>query len=316
MQAAVEIQTGSQSGKRIDLAPGQTVQVGRAKPAGVVIADDPLMSNVHFALSWDGTTCRLRDLNSRFGTTLNGRKVAEANLANGDVIVAGQIRFRVRIEEPAPVVAPATAPTAPATAPATPPSPAPRAEPVQVLSQSSPPQDLLQALEAQQEPLFAILDAARDPVVLARLLNSGEQYQSLYEGAEGETLAFVAPYLVYLPKRSPFLATLVREGWGKNWGVYLTCGQTFKEVRRHLRHFLLVKTDTGKELYFRFYDPRVLRTYLPTCTVQEITNFFGPIRSYLLEAEKPACLLQYYPGPSGLQISVVPLTLPEPVPAR
>src|SRR5262249_39807517 len=114
-------------------------------------------------------------------------------------------------------------------------------------------------LRHQPEPLFAILDAARDPRILALLVNSKEERPSLYEGAQGDRLAAVAAYLVQLPSASRFLDTLVQEGWGKSWGIYLTCNQPFKEVRKHFRRFLLVKTEEGKELYFRFYDPRVLR---------------------------------------------------------
>ena len=33
------------------------------------------------------------------------------------------------------------------------------------------------------------------------------------------------------------------------------------ELRRHLRRFLLVKDESGRQLYFRYYDPRVLRLY-------------------------------------------------------
>lgn len=36
---------------------------------------------------------------------------------------------------------------------------------------------------------------------------------------------------------------------------------------------------------FRYYDPRVLRVYLPTCRPDELRTVFGPIRSYLVEGE-------------------------------
>ena len=64
-------------------------------------------------------------------------------------------------------------------------------------------------------------------------------------------------------------------------------------MRRHLRHFLEVQLPDGKQVYFRFYDPRVLRVFLPTCTADEINQFFGPIKQYLMEDEKPDKLLQF-----------------------
>jgi len=146
---------------------------------------------------------------------------------------------------------------------------------------------LLELLHEKFQPLYAILDAARDPTVLAILFQSDQEYQSLYEGAEGQKLAVVAPYLVRLPKDSPLLEVVVRASWGKSWGVFLTSDSPFAEVRRHLRQFLMVKLPEGKQVYFRFYDPRVLRVYLPTCTAEETRTFLGPLKCYLVDGEEP-----------------------------
>jgi pSer/pThr/pTyr-binding forkhead associated (FHA) protein len=73
--------------------------VGRFNEADLVVGDDVMVSNTHFAVEHDGQTCRLRDLNSRFGTLLNRAKVAETVLRDGDQIVAGQTTFGVRLWE-------------------------------------------------------------------------------------------------------------------------------------------------------------------------------------------------------------------------
>jgi hypothetical protein len=44
---------------------------------------------------------------------------------------------------------------------------------------------------------------------------------------------------------------------------------------------------------FRYYDPRVLRTYLPTCSQQDLGEFFGPVLNYVVEGEDPAELLRF-----------------------
>jgi hypothetical protein len=152
---------------------------------------------------------------------------------------------------------------------------------------------VLEVLNGEREGLYAILDAARDPLVLALLLEVEEEHQSLYEGPEGDKLAAAAPYLDALPAGSPLRQTLVREGWGKSWGIYLTCPLPFKEVRRHLRHFLLVETEAGKEVYFRFYDPRVLRVYLPTCNAGKLSHLFGEICTFLMESADGLELLRF-----------------------
>jgi hypothetical protein len=147
------------------------------------------------------------------------------------------------------------------------------------------PQDkALAALRAEGEPLFGVLDAARSPRVLKLLRKAREEYASLYEGPEGRELAEVAPYLVRLPPGSALLEDLVREGWGHNWGVFLTSPMPFRDTRRHLRKFLKVRDEsTGEQLYFRFYDPRVLQVFLPSCTPEQRREFRGPLGAFLME---------------------------------
>jgi pSer/pThr/pTyr-binding forkhead associated (FHA) protein len=296
MRLILEIKTGEAAGRRFVLPEGPLFRVGRYVPADVVVRDDPMLSNLHFALLWDGAGWRLRDLKSYTGTRLNGGPVDEAAVGNGDTIVAGRTTFSVRLEEaasaaPTPVPAPASAP----------PAPAPVRAAAPVGPPPVPPQDLGRLLRTLPEPLFALLDAARDPRVLEVLRASRDEYQSLYEGAKGAELADFAPYLVRLPPQSALLEVLVRQGWGRSWGVYLTCAQPFAEVRKHFRRFLLVKAEDGRELYFRFYDPRVLRIFLPTCTAQETAELFGPVGSYLMEAEEPHVLLQFTKGGRGAE---------------
>ncbi len=145
----------------------------------------------------------------------------------------------------------------------------------------------LEGLRREDEPLFAVLDAARSPRILKLLQGAKPEYESLYEGPEGEELAEVAPYLVSLPRDSELLERLVLGGWGESWGCFLTSPQPFTETRRHLRKFLLVQDErTGRQLYFRFYDPRVLRAFLPTCTAEQRAGFFGPLGSFLVEGAR------------------------------
>jgi Domain of unknown function (DUF4123) len=93
-----------------------------------------------------------------------------------------------------------------------------------------------------------------------------------------------APYLVRLPKGARLLKQLVLEGWGKGWGIYLTCQRPFDEVRTHLRRFLMVMNDqTEERMFFRFYDPQALRLFLPTCAPRQKAQFFGEIGAFLAE---------------------------------
>jgi hypothetical protein len=126
-------------------------------------------------------------------------------------------------------------------------------------------------------------------------------FQSLYEGKQGEELADYAPYIVRVYPDSPLIERLIEDGWGKSWGIYLRCPLSILEVRRHFRHFLMVKDETGEEFYFRFYDPRVLRVFLPTCTQDQRLEFFGPVERFLMEDDRGARVLEF--APSGESVN-------------
>jgi hypothetical protein len=291
MRVTLEVHSGPQAGRFITVPAGTEVIVGRKAPAHFLIEGDLTLSRAHFALTCDPPRCLIRDLGSTAGTFLNGEPITQAEVQQGDIIEAGSTFLIVRIDA-----------RTPTTSEFMPSRPAidinldrdgPPTEEIQAVDDESILDQVLKHLRSQNEPLFAILDAARDPLVFICLMNCNEQYQSLYEGMKGERLAAAAPYLVSLPPRSLFLETLVREGWGNSWGIYLTCPEPFEAVREHLRRFLTVKTEAGRELLFRYYDPRVLRVFLPGCLPEELAAFFGSISQVSLEGPSPEILLRF-----------------------
>jgi hypothetical protein len=354
MRILLEIRSGPNAGVKIPLSAGTPLRVGRNPKADQAFPDDKVMSGLHFAVEYGEKGCRLVDLQSSNGTFLNGGRVTEAVLANGDEIRAGNTVFVVRMmrddslsaapprpapmlettperspeleselkpklrpeakPEPArqyrpaaPAAAPVGSPSSPAPAPLKPgelPSfpvkppqfefpPAVPQQPAPHLA-AAPRQPRLQDLLAKDfQPLYALLDAAREPSVLKVILESKEEHQSLYEGAQGAQLAHFAPYLVRVPQKSALLNTLVDQAWSKSWGVFVTCDMPLKELRTHFRHFLTVKLPDGSQVYFRYYDPRVLRLFLPTCFPEESAQFFGPVKHFLMEGEDPKLALHF-----------------------
>lgn len=263
MRAIVEIRFGRLQGRKVVLEPGKTLCVGRAERAELVVPHDGQMSAVHCEIAWDGARCWVRDLGSIKGTWLDGERVDAGEVGHGGWIKAGATVAMVYFEEK------------------TPPRRGSDVEMTAVKARA------LAALAAEEEPLFAVLDAARSERILEVLRESVEQYRSLYEGVQAEGFAEVAPYLVGLPKGSRLLERLVREGWGKRWGIYLTCKRPFKEVRTHLRRFLMVENEeTGEPMYFRFYDPAALRVLLPSCTALQRAAFFEEISAFVAEDKR------------------------------
>lgn len=291
--------------------------VGRQSDTDVRLANDLAVSRNHCALRFDGRSWRIRDLGSTHGTGRNGVRINhETELRDGDHVQIGVSVLRVQLQpinrpgsefnQERPTVSdlgkfPAPAMPNPAllssvTAPAV-----PTLTPVHAGTESSdfagaevtlgPLNDtqagVLRSVREQPGTIYAVLDAARDARILNLLHDGDDRYQSLYDGKSAERMAAVAPYLVELPRRSLLLQELIRQGWGNAWGVYLTSTEPFETVRHHLRKFLTVEIE-GKEkpVLFRFYDPRVLPTFLDACTPAERAEFQGPLATIL--AELPA----------------------------
>ena len=147
--------------------------------------------------------------------------------------------------------------------------------------------------EEQERNVFAILDAAVEPGIYDDVLRSEFKQRCLYSGEIPEALARVAPYLVQLERDDPATRLLIRNCWGKSWGIFFTSTAYLEGLHRHFRRFLKVRDEDGNSLYFRYYDPRVLRVYLPTCDRSELLFIFGPVRSFFVEDEDPDSLLEF-----------------------
>jgi Domain of unknown function (DUF4123) len=137
-----------------------------------------------------------------------------------------------------------------------------------------------------------LLDAARDPRLPSLIRRSRLDHRCLLRGRLPRVLAAVAPYLVSLSPRSAFTTTVIEQGWGESWGLFLRSQSILPELARHFRELLLVKDERGRELFFRFYDPRVLRLYLPTCTPAELRTFFGPVDAFAFEGQEEDTMVE------------------------
>jgi hypothetical protein len=140
--------------------------------------------------------------------------------------------------------------------------------------------------------VWGILDPARDPRIYRALLESRLEFRCLYAGKLPRELEMNAPQLVELSATSGLLQRWLEEGWGQAWGVLLRIDDP-SNLRHHLRKFLKVRDEQGRSLLFRFYDPRVLRTYLPTCVESELGLLFGPIDAWMCESEDGRGVIEY-----------------------
>jgi len=126
--------------------------------------------------------------------------------------------------------------------------------------------------------LYAVLDACKQPEVLQKCNRLGPRSVSLYRGSAEKDYAHIAPYLVVLD--SELIEWIAERIWDRPWGIFVYCDSGHEALRTHLRHFLTVRLPDRSEVFFRFYDPRVLRTFLDSSTPSELETFFGPVRAY------------------------------------
>ena len=140
--------------------------------------------------------------------------------------------------------------------------------------------------------VWAVLDLARDRRIHAALLESRLEFLCLYSGRLPRELELAAPHMVELLPGHRLLDRLFDAGWGRSWGIFVAIDDPTL-LRRHLRKFLRVQDESGRRMLFRYYDPRVLRSFLPTCTGDELRSFFGPVQRFLAEAPEGQALLEY-----------------------
>jgi len=174
-------------------------------------------------------------------------------------------------------------------------------------------EDALQALNAVLWPdgdhpkgqqVYWLLDGARDPDIVGLLRAGGLEYTCLFSGPLHPELQAAAPYLVHLAAGSPTTNRLLRRGWGRAWGILSIAAPdvTLVQQRLHFKKFLRVRTEDGRELAFRYYDPRVLNDYLPTCTSDEFHTLLGPMSALLAEQAGGASLRSF--GSDGSAMTV------------
>jgi hypothetical protein len=134
---------------------------------------------------------------------------------------------------------------------------------------------------------YILFDAARLKQQIHKAKAIKPNFISLYKGRNVEDLADVGPYLFTIEAGSEIASWYKKTGWGNSWGVLVNSNADFQSLFLHFQKFLLVENEEGKQLYFRFYDPRVLRIFLPSCDNLQLDDFFGPVQQFICEDENP-----------------------------
>jgi serine/threonine-protein kinase len=97
----LELLEGPHPPTRFEFTNPVTFLIGRAPDAHLQLAEDRHFSRHHLMLTINPPFCHLRDLGSRNGTWVNGNRVQDVELQDGDIISGGRTRLRILIQRPA-----------------------------------------------------------------------------------------------------------------------------------------------------------------------------------------------------------------------
>ena len=136
---------------------------------------------------------------------------------------------------------------------------------------------------SEDNRFYAVVDGARcvDLAYEAKLV-FGKEIRSLFADDIQPLVWHVAPYLVPIDPGSTYLSRWA-ERWGQSAGVLIVSASDPDRLYSHLRKIFVVTDDQRQSFFFRFYDPRVLRNFLETCTRSQLTELFGPISEFIVE---------------------------------
>lgn len=321
---SLEIHRGTQVGRSVAITHSP-FRIGKGRESDWHLEDD-LLGWEHFEIQIAENEVRVHGLLSDGPVYLNGQRVIGHSLSHDDLIRAGDTEFRVRISEPLPVIAPALSLPVIALPPVPPvvvedlglyhlgenQTRRPFAEDPRPMF-AAPPQANLGATTFRAAPAFrpvhpdgifyGLVDSTQDFPWAFTSMRQGYDLVSLFHGELSRELIDVAPYFFAVRAGAPLMGRWA-EARGKNLGILLDSAAPAEELFRHLREMFVARDATGQEYFFRYYDPRVLRAYLPSCTPAELAEFFGPIRAIVVEgaAEVDGYLLYRRGEDGGLDI--------------
>ncbi|MBL3611244.1 DUF4123 domain-containing protein [Rhodovulum sulfidophilum] len=129
------------------------------------------------------------------------------------------------------------------------------------------------------EKTFAVIDAAAFPALPERLSASDMRHGCLFEGKAEQELGEAAPWLVELAPDQRIVRDLFA-GAGRDGrdpvrpaALFLRSGDTFSDLRAHLRQFVRLKSREGGWAYFHFWEGPYLFGLIEAVARNELPEF-------------------------------------------
>jgi hypothetical protein len=151
--------------------------------------------------------------------------------------------------------------------------------------------------------VFCVLDGASVPDLPVKLYQTDATNYCLLPGELTADLLYAAPYRVHLEPNGAFTDWVLGGGMGNHWGIFVQSTASMTEMRKHFRGLITVFDEKGDPMMFRYYDPRVLRKFLPTSTPDELKTFFGRVDAFFAESEDGESIHSFRISEDGLKQS-------------
>jgi hypothetical protein len=140
--------------------------------------------------------------------------------------------------------------------------------------------------------LYAMVDSAANQSALDVLYEHETlNFDCLFPGEVEPDVFECAPFLVELDQQPEVLDWLL-QGWGQSWVSFVHSRAPLDVLQMHLRRFTEVRTPNLETVWFRFYDPRVMRTALPVLSAEQSAALFEDVTQFLCEGESSQHLLR------------------------
>jgi hypothetical protein len=131
----------------------------------------------------------------------------------------------------------------------------------------------------REEHLLIMLDGAQIQNLHVMLRELNIPHVPLFRESPQENILHVTPFIARFSPSEILLNWMAMSPAVLETALLCTSIAPLEETHAHLRRFLLVRDDTGRQMYFRFWDPRVIEPFLKSATPEERRWFCGPIRS-------------------------------------
>lgn len=132
---------------------------------------------------------------------------------------------------------------------------------------------------------FVILDGARWSSLRATLDDEDVVYECLHAGDLDPEVLAVSPYIVELSEEGDFFDILFEHVWGHARGIFLRGKGSLGEMRQYLRTLVYAQMPDEEVTLFRFYDPRVLISFMSIATAEQVNAIFGDLIIHIIAEE-------------------------------